>query len=166
MQGSLPACVAACPLRCLDLVDTDKEDVEKMGQALWKIPGAEHPFPLANSITNRTSSDHQTSSRHKTGRSGNTKLATGKKLLRPCPNQQPGRNPPHFFHPACTNVHRCFRSNNLIILVFKNNLLLTGLFIHRCLSVGAAILLPWFILSPIGSPKNAWRVLIIYVSPG
>lgn len=44
--GLPPACVAACPMRCLDLVDSNEPKVEKMGQALWKIPGEEHPFPL------------------------------------------------------------------------------------------------------------------------
>lgn len=44
--GLPPACVAACPLRCLDLVETNDQKVEEMGQALWKIPGEEHPFPL------------------------------------------------------------------------------------------------------------------------
>ncbi|MGA2503014.1 MAG: DmsC/YnfH family molybdoenzyme membrane anchor subunit [Anaerolineales bacterium] len=45
-NGHPPACVAACPLRCLELVDIDDKRVDEMGQALWKIPGIEHPFPL------------------------------------------------------------------------------------------------------------------------
>jgi DMSO reductase anchor subunit len=45
-EGLPPACVAACPLRCLDLVDTDDPAVAQLGQSLWKIPGEEHPFPL------------------------------------------------------------------------------------------------------------------------
>jgi anaerobic dimethyl sulfoxide reductase subunit B (iron-sulfur subunit) len=44
--GLPPACVAACPLRCLDLVDASDPKVADMGQALWKIPGEGHPFPL------------------------------------------------------------------------------------------------------------------------
>ncbi len=44
--GLPPACVAACPLRCLELVNSNEQMSEEMGQALWKIPGQEHPFPL------------------------------------------------------------------------------------------------------------------------
>jgi DMSO reductase anchor subunit/ferredoxin len=45
-SGLPPACVAACPLRCLEIVDIKDQKVEEMGQVLWKIPGKEHPFPL------------------------------------------------------------------------------------------------------------------------
>ena len=46
MQGSLPHALLPVHMRCLDLVDSNEPKVEKMGQALWKIPGEEHPFPL------------------------------------------------------------------------------------------------------------------------
>lgn len=44
--GLAPACVTACPLRCLDLVEINNEGIEDQGLALWKVPGAEHPYPL------------------------------------------------------------------------------------------------------------------------
>jgi anaerobic dimethyl sulfoxide reductase subunit B (iron-sulfur subunit) len=45
-SGLPPACVAACPLRCLELVEmSDRRTMEK-GLLLWEIPGGEHPFPL------------------------------------------------------------------------------------------------------------------------
>ena len=44
--GMPPACVASCPMRCLELVEIDGQGTESMGVALWKVPGAEHPFPL------------------------------------------------------------------------------------------------------------------------
>jgi anaerobic dimethyl sulfoxide reductase subunit C (anchor subunit) len=44
--GLAPACVASCPLRCLDLVEINNEGIEDQGLVLWKVPGAEHPFPL------------------------------------------------------------------------------------------------------------------------
>jgi formate dehydrogenase iron-sulfur subunit len=44
--GLPPACVAACPLRCLDLVEINEEGIEDQGLVLWKVPGVEHPFPL------------------------------------------------------------------------------------------------------------------------
>ena len=43
-QGLSPACVAACPLRALDYEETTAKD--HPGLALWKLPGAEHPFPM------------------------------------------------------------------------------------------------------------------------
>ncbi len=44
--GLPPACVAACPLRCLELVEISDQGIEEKGLVLWKVPGAEHPFPL------------------------------------------------------------------------------------------------------------------------
>ncbi len=45
-SGLPPSCVAACPMRCLELVDSANMEVDEMGKALWKIPGEDHPFPL------------------------------------------------------------------------------------------------------------------------
>jgi anaerobic dimethyl sulfoxide reductase subunit B (iron-sulfur subunit) len=44
--GLPPACVASCPLRCLELVESSDRGIEDRGLALWKVPGEEHPFPL------------------------------------------------------------------------------------------------------------------------
>ena len=44
--GLPPACVAACPLRCLDLVEIGDTGTKKKGLRLWEIAGEEHPFPL------------------------------------------------------------------------------------------------------------------------
>ena len=44
--GLPPACVAACPMRVLELVDIREQREESRGVALWQLPGTEHPFPL------------------------------------------------------------------------------------------------------------------------
>lgn len=44
--GLLPACVAACPLRCLDLVESNDQGIDEKGLPLWKVAGTGHPFPL------------------------------------------------------------------------------------------------------------------------
>jgi anaerobic dimethyl sulfoxide reductase subunit B (iron-sulfur subunit) len=44
--GLPPACVAACPMRCLELVQCEQEDLENQGLKLWELPGTEHPYPL------------------------------------------------------------------------------------------------------------------------
>jgi anaerobic dimethyl sulfoxide reductase subunit B (iron-sulfur subunit) len=44
--GLLPACVAACPMRCLDLLEISDQRIERMGLVLWQLPGEKHPFPL------------------------------------------------------------------------------------------------------------------------
>jgi anaerobic dimethyl sulfoxide reductase subunit B (iron-sulfur subunit) len=44
--GQPPACVAACPLRVLDLVEVESKKNELAGISLWEVPGSEHPFPL------------------------------------------------------------------------------------------------------------------------
>jgi len=44
-----PACVAACPMRVLDLVKVEEQSevpVSDTGKKLWTLPGSEHPFPL------------------------------------------------------------------------------------------------------------------------
>jgi anaerobic dimethyl sulfoxide reductase subunit B (iron-sulfur subunit) len=52
-QNLPPACVAACPLRVLEVVEVGKErpavSDERLGRsliALWEVPGMEHPYPL------------------------------------------------------------------------------------------------------------------------
>lgn len=46
--GLPPSCVAACPMRVLDYIDTrSKKILEKEIIPLWKIPAKNHPFPLA-----------------------------------------------------------------------------------------------------------------------
>ncbi len=45
--GMPPACVAACPMRVLNLVVLEDASLPMPGgQALWQVPGADHPFPL------------------------------------------------------------------------------------------------------------------------
>jgi anaerobic dimethyl sulfoxide reductase subunit B (iron-sulfur subunit) len=41
-----PACVSACPMRYLELVEVNNPNIEDKGLALWKTPGREDPFPL------------------------------------------------------------------------------------------------------------------------
>jgi len=44
--GLPPACVAACPMRVLELVEVGEQVDENKGLVLWQLPGKEHPFPL------------------------------------------------------------------------------------------------------------------------
>jgi anaerobic dimethyl sulfoxide reductase subunit B (iron-sulfur subunit) len=44
--GLPPSCVAACPLRVLDLKPVENTRFEDGARALWLIPAIEHPFPL------------------------------------------------------------------------------------------------------------------------
>jgi DMSO reductase iron-sulfur subunit len=44
--GLPPACVAACPLRCLELVEVGQPGLAARGLELWEAPGSQHPFPL------------------------------------------------------------------------------------------------------------------------
>lgn len=48
-QGLPPACVAACPLRVLDYVETSAEPVPAANDIrLWEAPPHLHPYPLPN----------------------------------------------------------------------------------------------------------------------
>jgi anaerobic dimethyl sulfoxide reductase subunit B (iron-sulfur subunit) len=44
--GRPPACVAACPLRVLELIEAGDPWVEEPFRALWKLPPDDHPYPL------------------------------------------------------------------------------------------------------------------------
>lgn len=44
--GLPPACVAACPMRSLELVSVEEQGEKPSWLPLWKIPGEQHPFPL------------------------------------------------------------------------------------------------------------------------
>lgn len=44
--GLPPACVAACPLRALDFVEVNSDQLPVTSKLLWQIPATEHPFPL------------------------------------------------------------------------------------------------------------------------
>jgi anaerobic dimethyl sulfoxide reductase subunit B (iron-sulfur subunit) len=45
--GLPPACVAACPMRVLDIQSTDNEPQTTGGlDLLWKTPSLQHPFPM------------------------------------------------------------------------------------------------------------------------
>ena len=44
--GLPPACVAACPLRVLDYVVVQSNQLPVAGKRLWEVPASEHPFPL------------------------------------------------------------------------------------------------------------------------
>jgi anaerobic dimethyl sulfoxide reductase subunit B (iron-sulfur subunit) len=46
--GRPPSCVAACPLRVLDLGSIEDPNYKKGSIALWKISPDAHPFPLAD----------------------------------------------------------------------------------------------------------------------
>jgi len=41
-----PACVAACPLRGLEVVTIGDAGDRHRGTALWQVPGTQHPYPL------------------------------------------------------------------------------------------------------------------------
>lgn len=44
--GQPPACVAACPMRVLDFVEVNSDQLPVGSDHLWKMPGEKHPFPL------------------------------------------------------------------------------------------------------------------------
>ena len=44
--GLSPACVAACPMRVLDFVEVNGEQLPVGSDWLWEVPATEHPFPL------------------------------------------------------------------------------------------------------------------------
>ena len=44
--GLPPSCVAACPMRVLDVTEIRDQGIESSNLTLWQLPATSHPFPL------------------------------------------------------------------------------------------------------------------------
>ncbi len=45
-QGIQPACISACPMRALELVEANEQTEISKAISLWNVDGSGHPFPL------------------------------------------------------------------------------------------------------------------------
>jgi len=44
--GLPPSCVAACPMRVLDVTEIRDQGIQRSNLTLWQLPATSHPFPL------------------------------------------------------------------------------------------------------------------------
>jgi Fe-S-cluster-containing dehydrogenase component/DMSO reductase anchor subunit len=153
-----PACVAACPLRCLELVDTNNLGIEERGLALWKIPGGEHPFPLPK--RSRTE-PHLVIKPHPAAMQvGQGTIVSKRNDASPSKQRETaeGEIPLLFFTLLAQMAIGAFVTIYLIYLSQSDKLIAGQITFISLLAVGAgitgALLVSFFHL---GTPKNAWR---------
>ncbi|HEX7540930.1 MAG TPA: DmsC/YnfH family molybdoenzyme membrane anchor subunit [Anaerolineales bacterium] len=158
--GLPPACVAACPLRCLDLVEISDQGMEDWGVALWKVPGEEHPFPLPK--LSRTE-PHLIIKSH----IGAKQIGKGTQV-----NNREETSPAHPFATAKGEIPLiiftllaqmaigAFGTISAIYWVLGDKLVAGEITLIPLLAVGVAITVALLVsFFHLGKPKNAWRVL-------
>ena len=159
-SGLPPACVAACPLRCLELVDISDQGKKGEGIKLWEVSGTEHPFPLPK--ISRTE-PHLVIKPHP----GVTQVGEGTQVSNreETSPAQPhgtarGEIPLIIFTLLAQMAIGTFVTLLMIYWILSNKLVAGRITILPLLSVGAAIVVALFTsLFHLGKPKNAWRVI-------
>lgn len=159
-QGMAPACVASCPMRCLDLVEMEATDLSTSGIALWQVPGLEHPFPLPKfSRTEPHLVIHPHISASRTD--GNAQVANREEIT-PASRQNPAREEfPLVVFTLLTQMAVGALGFILFIAAFiGGNQATVDTLRLPIIAVGALILVAVLIsFLHLGSPKNAWRML-------
>jgi DMSO reductase iron-sulfur subunit len=158
--GLPPACVAACPLRCLELVESSTQGIEKKGLVLWEIPGAEHPFPLPK--LSRTE-PHLVIKPHpgpkQVGEGTHVSNREETSPARPRATAR-GEIPLIIFTLLAQMAIGAFGTIFMIYLGLRDKLVAGRITFILLLAVGAAIMVALLVsFFHLGSPKNAWRAL-------
>ena len=157
--GLPPACVAACPLRCLDLVETSDQGMESKGLELWKIPGGEHPFPLPE--RSRTE-PHLIIKPHPAVQEvgAGTYVSNREEISPASPGTARGEIPLLIFTLLSQMGIGAFGTIFLIDLVLSNKLVAAEITFVPLLAVGLAVTVALLVsLFHLGTPGNAWRAL-------
>jgi anaerobic dimethyl sulfoxide reductase subunit B len=158
--GLPPACVAACPLRCLDLLGCNEQRMEEMGQVLWKVPGEEHPFPLP---TLSRTEPHLVIKPHP----GVKKVGEGSKVSNreeTSPAQPKitakGEIPLIIFTLLIQMAIGTYGAIFMIFWGYSDKQIAGQITFVPLLAVGTAIIVALIIsIFHLGTPKNAWRAL-------
>ena len=158
--GLPPACVAACPLRCLELVEINKPGIEEKGLELWEVPGAGHPFPLPKLSRTRP---HLLLKPHPAEKLvGEATLVSNREEISSATphTTATGEIPLIFFTLLAQMAIGAFATLFLIYWSLSDKLVAGRITFIPLLGAGvsitAALLVSFFHL---GTPKNAWRVL-------
>jgi DMSO reductase anchor subunit len=158
--GLPPACVAACPLRCLELVEISDQGIEDRGLVLWKIPGVEHPFPLPK--LSRTE-PHLVIKPHsgvkQVGEGSHVSNREETSSARPRATAR-GEIPLIIFTLFAQMAIGAFGTIFMIYWVLSDKLVAGQITFIPLLAVGAAITVALLVsFFHLGTPKNAWRAL-------
>jgi anaerobic dimethyl sulfoxide reductase subunit B len=158
--GLPPACVSACPLRCLDLVDTSDRGRENKGLVLWEIPGAEHPYPLPKQ--SRTEPHLIINPHPAVQQSGEDTYINNREETSPAHPHVSAKDeiPLLIFTLLAQMAIGGFVTIFLINLILKNKLVAEKITFPPLLAVGVTITFALFIsLFHLGTPGNAWRAM-------
>ncbi len=158
--GLPPACVAACPLRCLELVEINGQGMGDKGLALWEIPGAEHPFPLPK--YSRTEPHLVIKPRGGTQQVGVGTTVSNREETSPVRPRATARDeiPLILFTLLAQMAIGAFGTIFMILWLFNDKLAAGQITFVPLLAVGVAITVALLVsFFHLGTPKNAWRTL-------
>ena len=158
--GLPPACVAACPLRCLELVEISDQGMEDRGLVLWKVPGAEHPFPLPK--LSRTEPHLVIKPHPGVKQVGEGTHVSNREETSPAwsPATARGEIPLIIFTLLAQMAIGAFGTILMIYWVLSDKRVAGQITIIPLLAVGAAIMVALLVsLFHLRTPKNAWRAL-------
>jgi anaerobic dimethyl sulfoxide reductase subunit B len=159
-MGLPPACVAACPLRCLELVDTSEQGVKEKGLLLWEISGTEHPFPLPR--LSRTEPHLIIKPHPGVKQVGEGTQVNNREEISPAQPHPTARGeiPLIIFTLFAQMAIGAFGTILMILWRLNDKLVAGRITLLPLLAVGAAITVALFAsFFHLGTPKNAWRVL-------
>lgn len=151
--GLPPSCVAACPMRVLNFVEVNSNQLSVISgrfSELWKIPAAEHPFPLPE--TSRTE-PHLAVKPHAAMGNALEKKISNYEEIRPKPEKS--ETPLVTFTLLAQMAVGAFWALQWmgLGLTWEQRIL-------PLLSVGLCLALAgWFSFAHLGAKRNAWRAL-------
>jgi len=158
--GLPPACVAACPLRCLDLAEISEQGLEERGLALWKVPGTEHPFPLpklSRTEPHLVIKPHPAVKQVGVGTTVSNREETSPSHPRATAR---GEIPLVIFTLLAQMAIGAFGTIFMIYWGISDKPVADQITLIPLLAVGAAITFALFVsFFHLGTPKNAWRTL-------
>ena len=158
--GLPPACVAACPLRCLDLVEINDQGMEDGGLVLWKIPGMDHPYPLpkfSRTEPHLVIKPHPAVSQVGKG----TYVCNREEISQARSHPAATGEIPLIVFTLLTQMGiGAFGTIIMIYWVVRDKWVAEQITILPSLAVGVAILVGLLVsFFHLGTPNNAWRVL-------
>jgi DMSO reductase iron-sulfur subunit len=159
-SGLPPACVAACPMRCLELVEIGDEQNNTEALALWTIPGEGHPFPLPR--LSRTEPRLIIKPHHSAGQAGEDARVANREETSPgkSPGNPRAEIPLMIFTLLAQMAIGAFWAILLIFLLLGNDPAAVQAILRPLLSVGVVLLGAVFAsLFHLGKPMSAWRAL-------
>jgi DMSO reductase iron-sulfur subunit len=146
--GLPPSCVAACPMRVLDFIEVDSDEVAlrlRSGRKnLWEIPAIEHPFPLPNN--SRTEPRLMVKPHVAMGNDLEKKISNYEEIR---PKHQKSEMPLVAFTLLVQMAVGAFWAG---LWMTDSVPLISYLIIGACLAIGGL-----FSFAHLGAKRNAWR---------